>query len=312
MGISDALEKALNDFKSFALDSKSMDIAIGMILGAAVEPVAKSLVEDIVTPTLGLIGKNKLDLKDKYILLKNGKRGGPYDTKEQAANDGAVTIGYGKLISTLMNFLVLSGSAYAFVKLMEKLRKAKISIPDANDLRERIGFQQQLGAIQYNNPVNKNIQYVGLGGMSLGGAAQTYPDANIQTWGYQDKYNRNDYNLSPQKRAFRYFRQKSPANQKETRRRIAVNRSPFYDVYNQYYAHKSNSGVYAQEKMPAWEDFVYDSRYWKTTLGGNFQKRGPVPMVHFPVAYREEVEGQYLRMPYGMEDHKKLNLSEDY
>ena len=277
MSISTALQKFLNNFKNFAVQSRSTDIAVGMLLGAAIEPLARSFVDEVIMPPLGLLGKDKLDLKSKYILLKDGKRGGPYNTEEEAKNDGAVIIGYGRLISNVLNFIILSGSAYAFVSLLNKLKGTTIDIPTKEEILSKIGAH-------------------GLGGVDIPG------------YGHEDKYNAFEYNIPSNKRELLYFRQKSPVDQKEFRRRLQVNRSPFYDIYNQYYAHKGNSGVYAQEKMPAWEDFVYDSRYWKTTLMGNFKKSGPVPLVHFPVAYREEVEGKYLSMPYSARPQKPYNF----
>jgi large conductance mechanosensitive channel len=123
------VENFLNEFKDFAVNSKSLDIAVGMLLGTAIKPVANSMVDDFVMPLMGFIGKDE-DLKNKYFLLREGKSGQiNYKTVDEAKKDGAIVISYGNFISAVLNFVVLSGSAYAFIKITNNLKNKRINIP---------------------------------------------------------------------------------------------------------------------------------------------------------------------------------------
>lgn len=142
MSLSSKIEEILNEFKNFATQSRSTDIAVGMLLAAAVQPVTQSLVDDIIMPPLGLLGKNKLNLKDKYFLLKEGKKPGPYPTRAAAEAAGAVVVSYGNLLSSLLNFTILSGTAFLFIKGVEKIRTTRIDIPTRQELVQELDINQ--------------------------------------------------------------------------------------------------------------------------------------------------------------------------
>ncbi len=108
----------LEEFKKFALKGNMIDMAVGIILGAAFGTVVNSLVNDILMPPLGfLIGG--MDFKDLFLVLK----GGPVESLEQAKQTGAVVWAYGNFITTLINFLIIAFALFLVVKTINKLRE---------------------------------------------------------------------------------------------------------------------------------------------------------------------------------------------
>lgn len=224
------LENTVNEFKDFALNSKSMDITIGFLLGAAINPFVKSFVDDIVLPLGSAAFGNRKELGESFFVIKSGDSGKRrYKTIKEAKKDNAIPISYGNFVSTGINFLTIAGTAYLFSKAANKIKQQKISIPDIEELKDAV--------IPFN-----------LGGL---GQYQTMPALL------------ND------------------ASQREFKPRINEKRAPFYDGLNQYYAHKGDTGTFAAENMPGFEDFTYDSRYWRNGAY-NYTKRKPLPLVHFP------------------------------
>ncbi|MGB3542647.1 large conductance mechanosensitive channel protein MscL [Rubrivirga sp.] len=116
--------KLLSDFKTFALRGNLVDLAIGFTVGAAFTTVARSLVDDLLMPPLGLI-LGKTDFSDYYLLLREGDAApGPYDTKEAAEVAGAVTLDYGEFLTNLLTFLVISMAVFAVVRLVTRASQA--------------------------------------------------------------------------------------------------------------------------------------------------------------------------------------------
>lgn len=110
----------LNEFKKFALKGNMLDMAIGIILGAAFGTVVNSLVNDILMPPLGfLIGG--VDFKDLFITIK----GGPVNSLEEAKQVGAVVWAYGNFITTLINFLIIAFALFLVVRAVNKLMESE-------------------------------------------------------------------------------------------------------------------------------------------------------------------------------------------
>ncbi|MCX8056447.1 MAG: large-conductance mechanosensitive channel protein MscL [Ignavibacteria bacterium] len=107
-----------NEFKKFALKGNMIDMAVGIILGAAFGTVVNSLVNDIIMPPLGfLIGG--VDFKDLFLVLK----GGPVASLEEAKQTGAVVWAYGNFITTLINFLIIAFALFLVVKTINRMRE---------------------------------------------------------------------------------------------------------------------------------------------------------------------------------------------
>lgn len=105
------------EFKEFALKGSMMDLAVGMIIGAAFTAIVQSLVDDILNPIIGLFA-GKLDFSSLFIAL-DGKH---YASLKAAEDAGAAVIKYGSFISALINFLIMAFVVFLIVKGLNKMR----------------------------------------------------------------------------------------------------------------------------------------------------------------------------------------------
>ena len=87
------------EFKEFAMRGSVLDMAVGIIIGAAFGTIVSSLVADILMPPIGLL-LGKVDFANLYILLTSGQTPGPYASLAAAQQAGAVTLNYGKFINS--------------------------------------------------------------------------------------------------------------------------------------------------------------------------------------------------------------------
>jgi large conductance mechanosensitive channel len=104
------------EFKKFALRGNAVDLAIGVIIGAAFTGVVNSLVKDVITPPLGLI-TGGLDFSNLFVVLK-----GPHTTTlADAAKAGAVTINYGQFLNAAISFLIVAFVLFLVVRSINRL-----------------------------------------------------------------------------------------------------------------------------------------------------------------------------------------------
>lgn len=96
----------LKDFKEFAMRGNVIDMAVGIIIGAAFGGIVNSLVSDVIMPPIGLILGN-IDFSNFFLVLKEGKVAGPYTSVAAAKAAGAVTINYGLFINTIVSFVII-------------------------------------------------------------------------------------------------------------------------------------------------------------------------------------------------------------
>ncbi|MCB9707228.1 MAG: large conductance mechanosensitive channel protein MscL [Myxococcales bacterium] len=120
----------MKEFKEFAVKGNMVDMAVGIMIGAAFNGVVKSIVDDIIMPPLGLLTGN-LDFSDKFFILKNGSPEAPYATLAQAKAAGAVVMSYGQLISQLVSFLIIAFVLFMIVRWINRLRKQPEAVPNA-------------------------------------------------------------------------------------------------------------------------------------------------------------------------------------
>jgi large conductance mechanosensitive channel len=106
----------INDFKQFMMRGNVIDLAVGVIIGAAFGRVVTSLVEDIVMPPIGVIIGN-VDFSDLFITLS----GGDYPSLEQAKAAGAATVNYGLFITTIIQFLIVAFAVFLLVKQVNRM-----------------------------------------------------------------------------------------------------------------------------------------------------------------------------------------------
>lgn len=109
----------LNEFKKFIARGNVMDMAVGIIIGAAFTAIVTSLVKDIINPVIGVF-TGGVDFSSKYINLS----GTNYDTLTAAQEAGAATINYGMFINAVINFLIVAFVIFMLVKGVNKLKEA--------------------------------------------------------------------------------------------------------------------------------------------------------------------------------------------
>jgi large conductance mechanosensitive channel len=112
--------KFLGEFKEFISRGNVVDLAIGVIMGAAFGKIVAALVSDIIMPPIGLVLKG-IDFKDLYLPL-NGKH---YATFADAQKDGAAILAYGNFINTVIEFVIISACVFALVKAINTLKRSE-------------------------------------------------------------------------------------------------------------------------------------------------------------------------------------------
>jgi large conductance mechanosensitive channel len=110
------------DFREFATRGNVVDLAIGIMVGGAFAPIAKSLVEDIIMPPVGLL-LGHVDFKNFYVVLEQGKTPGPYASLDVAKAAGAVTVNYGQFGNAVLTFLIIAFAAFLIVQMVNRLRR---------------------------------------------------------------------------------------------------------------------------------------------------------------------------------------------
>ena len=111
----------LGEFKKFALRGNVVDLAIGFTVGAAFTTIARSLVDDIIMPPVGLL-MGRADFSDLFwVLREGGEAPAPYTTLADAQAAGAVTINYGIFINNLIAFLLVALSMFLLVRLVNRI-----------------------------------------------------------------------------------------------------------------------------------------------------------------------------------------------
>jgi large conductance mechanosensitive channel len=113
------------EFKQFAIRGNALDLAVGVLIGAAFGKIVSSLVDDVLMPPLGLV-IGKMDFSNLFLNLG----GGSYETLAAARAAGAPTLNLGLFINTLINFLIVAGAVFFFiVKPINRLKKAEAAAP---------------------------------------------------------------------------------------------------------------------------------------------------------------------------------------
>jgi len=112
----------LKEFKEFALKGSVMDMAVGIIIGAAFGTIIKSLVADVIMPPVGLLLGNA-DFSNLYVILKQGATAGPYASLADAQAAGAVTMNLGVFINTVISFIIVALCVFLLVKWVNRSRR---------------------------------------------------------------------------------------------------------------------------------------------------------------------------------------------
>ncbi len=125
----------LNEFKTFALRGNVVDMAVGIIIGAAFGAIVTSLVNDILMPPIGLL-LGGIDFANQFFLLKAGTPAGPYASLADAKAAGAVTINYGVFINAVISFLIVAVVVFLLIRAINRLRQEEEAPPAEPTTRE--------------------------------------------------------------------------------------------------------------------------------------------------------------------------------
>ncbi len=112
----------LKEFKAFAMRGNVLDLAVGIIIGAAFGSIVKSLVDDVIMPPIGLILGN-VDFSNLFLVLKEGaKAAGPYATLADAKAAGAVTVNAGLFLNSVLLFLITAFAVFLIVRAANRMK----------------------------------------------------------------------------------------------------------------------------------------------------------------------------------------------
>ncbi len=112
----------LKEFKAFAMRGNVLDLAVGIIIGAAFGAIVKSLVEDLIMPPIGLVLGN-VDFSNLFLVLKEGsKAAAPYATLADAKGAGAVTVNLGLFLNSVLLFLITAFAVFMIVRAANRMK----------------------------------------------------------------------------------------------------------------------------------------------------------------------------------------------
>jgi large conductance mechanosensitive channel len=113
----------LKEFKEFAIKGSAVDMAVGIIIGAAFGSIITSMVKDIIMPPISLLSGG-LDWSNKFMVLRDAP-GGPFKTATDAAKAGAITWNYGNFVTLVVNFVIVAFCIFLLVRSLNKLKQPK-------------------------------------------------------------------------------------------------------------------------------------------------------------------------------------------
>ena len=116
----------LKEFKEFAMRGNVIDMAVGIIIGAAFGKIVTSFVNDVVMPPIGMLLGN-VDFGDLFVNLS----GGAYDSVAAAEQGGAAIIKYGMFINTVLDFLIVAFAIFVVIRALNKLKRKQEAAPEA-------------------------------------------------------------------------------------------------------------------------------------------------------------------------------------
>lgn len=107
----------LNEFKAFIAKGSVMDMAVGIIIGAAFTAIVKSMVDDLINPIIGLF-LGGLDFTNLFVVLGEGE----YETLEAAREAGAAVFAYGSFITAVINFVIIAFVVFMLVRYVNRVK----------------------------------------------------------------------------------------------------------------------------------------------------------------------------------------------
>ncbi|MBO7611210.1 MAG: large-conductance mechanosensitive channel protein MscL [Elusimicrobia bacterium] len=125
------MKNFFNEFKKFIARGNVMDMAVGIIIGAAFTKIVNSLVADIIMPPIGLL-LGDIDFTNWFVVLKDGaETAAPYASLEAAKAAGAVTMNIGFFINSIISFLIVAFAIFIVIKAINKMKEKPAPAPAA-------------------------------------------------------------------------------------------------------------------------------------------------------------------------------------
>ena len=119
----------LKEFKEFAAKGNMLDMAVGIVIGAAFATIISSLVNDIIMPPIGL-ALGGVDFSEFFAVLRQGDPAGPYATLAAAQEAGAVTVNWGVFVNSLITFLIVAFALFLVIKGFNKMKREEEAAPE--------------------------------------------------------------------------------------------------------------------------------------------------------------------------------------
>ncbi len=112
----------LREFRTFAMRGNAIDLAVGVVVGAAFTGIVNSMVKDLINPPLGLL-LGGMDFSNFFVVLKGDAA---LSTLKAAQDTGAVTVNYGLFINALINFIIVAFALFLVVRAVNRLTAARV------------------------------------------------------------------------------------------------------------------------------------------------------------------------------------------
>ena len=122
----------LKEFKEFAMRGNVVDMAVGIIIGAAFGAIVQSLVADVIMPPIGLILGN-VDFANLFVVLKEGAATAPYASLTEAQKAGAVTINYGKFLNAVISLVIVAFAVFMLIRAINQLKRKEQAAPTTKE-----------------------------------------------------------------------------------------------------------------------------------------------------------------------------------
>ncbi len=120
----------LKEFKEFAMKGNFVDMAVGIVIGAAFGTIVKSFVDDMIMPWVGYL-TGGVDFSNMFMVISGGVEGVTYPTVAAAAEAGAVTMNYGLFINAMITFVIVAFALFMVIKGMNAAKKAEEEAEEA-------------------------------------------------------------------------------------------------------------------------------------------------------------------------------------
>ena len=120
----------LREFREFAMRGNVVDMAVGVIIGAAFGKIVESMVKDIIMPPIGVL-LGRVDFSNLFLVIRQGALPGPYPSVDVAQKAGAVTLNYGLFLNNVVSFVIIAFAVFLLIRTINRLRRRQEEAPAA-------------------------------------------------------------------------------------------------------------------------------------------------------------------------------------